>query len=270
MPNGGIMKTSLKIVAASALATSFLASAAVAATVKEYTFEFDQSLGNNNASVNVKSNEDANVGVTVTGFNYSIVADMYTPGAPIDVDSNAWGLISKNCGASGCEQHTLDSWGPDESFKFVLDGGLEAKLVEVDISWSTTKLYKKGHNGSYSYVSGSYRAGGTDAYADYDLFADGKFLGNTRDGDPLPTDAANEFAIGTSTYYYSMFVPCGRSGAPDDCTKEKYYMAQYGIKIERLKFEYEDDPAVIPLPAAGWLLLGGIGGLAALRRRKRS
>ncbi|MBT8460370.1 MAG: VPLPA-CTERM sorting domain-containing protein, partial [Boseongicola sp.] len=30
-----------------------------------------------------------------------------------------------------------------------------------------------------------------------------------------------------------------------------------------------DDPGtVIPLPAAGWLLLGGLGGLAALRRRK--
>lgn len=30
------------------------------------------------------------------------------------------------------------------------------------------------------------------------------------------------------------------------------------------------DSAVVPLPAAGWLLLGGIGGLAALKRRKRS
>lgn len=30
------------------------------------------------------------------------------------------------------------------------------------------------------------------------------------------------------------------------------------------------DPSVIPLPAAVWLLLGGLGGLAALRRRRKA
>lgn len=29
-------------------------------------------------------------------------------------------------------------------------------------------------------------------------------------------------------------------------------------------------PTVVPLPAAGWLLIGGIGGLAALKRRKKA
>jgi hypothetical protein len=31
-----------------------------------------------------------------------------------------------------------------------------------------------------------------------------------------------------------------------------------------------EQPNVIPLPAGAWLLLGGLGGLAALRRRKRA
>ncbi|WP_233493392.1 VPLPA-CTERM sorting domain-containing protein [Ruegeria atlantica] len=32
---------------------------------------------------------------------------------------------------------------------------------------------------------------------------------------------------------------------------------------------YVASPSPIPLPAAGWLLIGGIGGLVALGRRKR-
>lgn len=34
-------------------------------------------------------------------------------------------------------------------------------------------------------------------------------------------------------------------------------------------FSYTVDPQVVPLPAAGWLLLGGIAGLGGLSRRKK-
>ena len=52
---------------------------------------------------------------------------------------------------------------------------------------------------------------------------------------------------------YSMFsTPTNASGNPAGLSNLTFF----------------DSATVIPLPAAGWLLLGGIGGLAALRRKK--
>lgn len=39
-------------------------------------------------------------------------------------------------------------------------------------------------------------------------------------------------------------------------------------KLKGVKFSYDDMPPAVPLPAAGWMLLAGVGGLFAAKRRK--
>ncbi len=92
--------------------------------------------------------------------------------------------------------------------------------------------------GSYS---GSFDLYGSDNPADEDCCI--SFTGSTMD---LTSYGASGTTIGLGAFY---------GGSK--------------FKVREMTVTYEETP-VVPLPAAGWMLLAGLGGLGALKRRKKS
>ena len=45
------------------------------------------------------------------------------------------------------------------------------------------------------------------------------------------------------------------------------YNSKSGYKVQSITVSYGDTPSEVPLPAAGWMLIAGVGGLLAMKRR---
>jgi hypothetical protein len=48
------------------------------------------------------------------------------------------------------------------------------------------------------------------------------------------------------------------------------YNAKSGFKVQSITVSYDEGPSEVPLPAAGWMLIAGVGGLVAMKRRGRN
>jgi hypothetical protein len=244
-------------VIAAAAAIAVYASAGNAAV---YTFDFtDNGHTGWRTSFDVQSEEDAGVKVNVTAATYNSDKSINYD----DSRAATWqGFGLGVCGdydsvghRQGCddENHRVDGFKNNDLAIFTLDNPLALHSIkfgsydaykDVDYEW-TCKWDTKW--GCWAWDKEKIT---TIIYDSFDLFID---LGGGL------TYQLTDLVAGTVEFdgsLVSSMFGIGASGKHD------------AFKIKEIVFKHDAPPPVIPLPAAGWLLIAGIGGLAALRRKK--
>lgn len=193
-----------------------------------------QSVTLNGATHTSGTNLDFNAGLASWGGS----------GGGLGVCSSLSGNFSASNSTSRCrEEHTVDTNGTDELVTFDF-GSLIVELTSITFAYV---------NNIDDFDVYSYGA----SFADLVESSTRNRLPNARP-DNLRTVTATNFSA-TQGSLFAIGVSGGRGD--DD-----------SVKLQAVSFSIvpppPPPPAPIPLPAAGWMLLAGMGGLAAIRRRR--
>ncbi|MHA6262140.1 VPLPA-CTERM sorting domain-containing protein [Arenibacterium sp. CAU 1754] len=179
----------------------------------------------------------AGVNLTVSGYNHTngVLGDQITVGN--------WfkGLSATSVND---DTHLVDGSGPDEMLLFSFD-----REVTVEAIWFS--YYDEGDDFDLATYTGT----GLDTLlSDISISAtyssDGVFDGTKQDSGRAILTAGQKFL--------SDVFGIGADHSSDN------------FKIKKIMVSYDDSISPVPLPAGGLLLVGGLAGLAALRRKKRS
>lgn len=148
------------------------------------------------------------------------------------------GTDDKKASSAGCykDEHTVDGEGPNEVAIFDF-GSLVVQLTSITFAYS-------------------------DKWDLYDVFLYGNGTGSAPTGSDTGNKITTSWTEKTRTVSDFLIGPgsifgIGIGNEAGD------------VKIQALHFDVVP-PNVIPLPAAGWLLLAGVGGMAAMKRRRKA
>lgn len=230
------------ILGAAAISVAAIASSASAATIN-----FNVGTGWNSGDVVFGNGTEfvtANAATHSNGGNLNFSAYLASwsggsGGAGVCSDWDGPNRTSVNSNSTGyCdESHTVDSDGPDELV--TLDFG--SMLVEL-VSITFAYVNRNDDFNVYSYGSG---------FSDLLLSSEERTLPNN-----CGTCTTTNFSSLTGSLF-----GIGVGGSGDT------------VKLQAISFNVlppPPPPPAIPLPAAGWMLLAGLGGMAAIGRRRRN